>query len=307
MIHFVCECGSQLQASEDQIGSPARCPICGELKTVPDLSRTPVSSSHDSIPPKVSRQRPILADKEFELPRPRSKTRSPMDSLMLVIVCVVLVGIGTLLVLPNHQGQRVPALRTWSANNLRQMALAMNTYALNNNGPFPPVSGGKDGGTSIHPKLSWRVAILPYMEEEKLYADFHLDEPWDSPHNLTLLPRIPKTFQLPQVEAPPGMSYYRAIVGKRTAFEPLALGTEIPVGRRFTDFPKGTGKTIFIVEAADAVPWTEPGELDYAPDLPLPRLMGRCKCVMGDASVMTLDANIPESELRSLMGRTGNP
>src|SRR5687768_11208075 len=37
------------------------------------------------------------------------------------------------------------------------------------------------------PGLSWRVAILPMLGEEPLYKEFHLDEPWDSPHNKPLV------------------------------------------------------------------------------------------------------------------------
>ncbi len=45
------------------------------------------------------------------------------------------------------------------------------------------------------PTLSWRVALLPYIDEQPLYNAFHFDEPWDSPHNLSLLPRIPEAFR----------------------------------------------------------------------------------------------------------------
>ena len=56
-------------------------------------------------------------------------------------------------------------------------------------GRFPaPAIQGKDG----KPLLSWRVAILPYLEEDGLYQSFKLDEPWDSPHNKPLLERMPR-------------------------------------------------------------------------------------------------------------------
>ncbi len=44
------------------------------------------------------------------------------------------------------------------------------------------------------PLLSWRVQILPYIEQQPLYNEFHLDEPWDSEHNKKLLGKMPKTY-----------------------------------------------------------------------------------------------------------------
>ena len=59
---------------------------------------------------------------------------------------------------------------------------------------FPPAyTTSKDG----KPLLSWRVLILPYLEQEALYKEFHLDEPWDSPHNRTLIARMPAVYRCP--------------------------------------------------------------------------------------------------------------
>ena len=56
---------------------------------------------------------------------------------------------------------------------------------------FPPAAiCDKDG----KPLLSWRVAILPYLEQGDLYKQFHLDEPWDSPHNSSLIEKMPGTY-----------------------------------------------------------------------------------------------------------------
>ena len=58
-------------------------------------------------------------------------------------------------------------------------------------GAFPPrVHRDREG----RPLLSWRVLILPYMEQNELFSRFHLDEPWDSPHNRTLIDPIPPTY-----------------------------------------------------------------------------------------------------------------
>ena len=39
------------------------------------------------------------------------------------------------------------------------------------------------------------VHILPYIEADKLYKEFHLDEPWDSEHNKKLIARMPPFYQ----------------------------------------------------------------------------------------------------------------
>jgi hypothetical protein len=65
-------------------------------------------------------------------------------------------------------------------NQMKQLGLALHNYAAANGHLPPAVSRGPDG----KPLLSWRVAILPYLEEEQLYKQFHQDEPWDSPHNI---------------------------------------------------------------------------------------------------------------------------
>ena len=66
----------------------------------------------------------------------------------------------------------------WARNALKQSALAMHNR-LDQLEAFPPVQ--------IGPGLSWRVKLLPYLGETKLYQEFHRDEPWDSRHNQTLL------------------------------------------------------------------------------------------------------------------------
>ncbi len=53
-------------------------------------------------------------------------------------------------------------------------------------GEFPqePVTGG----------MSWRVALLPFLSEERLHREFRPDESWDSPHHQALAARMPKVF-----------------------------------------------------------------------------------------------------------------
>ena len=96
-------------------------------------------------------------------------------------------------------------------NNLKQIALAMHNFHAGNNAfPRPAILDEKG-----KPLLSWRVAILPYIDQQALYDKFKLDEPWDSPHNKALLKEMPAIYRCPiRTKAEPFTTTYRVMVGK---------------------------------------------------------------------------------------------
>ena len=99
------------------------------------------------------------------------------------------------LMFPAVGAAREAARRAQCTNNLKQIGLAMHNYVAAHNNAFPaPALPGKDG----KPALSWRVALLPYLEQQSLYDRFHLDEPWDSPHNKALIKEMPAVFTCPE-------------------------------------------------------------------------------------------------------------
>ncbi|HZZ29418.1 MAG TPA: DUF1559 domain-containing protein [Pirellulales bacterium] len=164
------------------------------------------------------------------------------------------IGMAVALILPAVQAAREAAHRTEDSNNLKQLGLALLNYADANKRLPARAIFDKDG----KPLLSWRVMILPYLEENELYKQFHLDEPWDSEHNKTLIEKMPDAYKHPEFNEP-GKTLYVVPVGKGLAFE----GTE---GLRLKDFTDGLSNTIMLVEAAPAkaVPWTKPE--DWSPD-----------------------------------------
>src|SRR5437868_5576967 len=94
----------------------------------------------------------------------------------------------------------------------------MHNYEIAHGRLPPAVVYGKNG----QPLYSWRVLLLPYIDADNLYAQFHLDEPWDSPHNRQFVEQMPPTFALPGSKAgkvPPGYTCCHVFVGKGTAFE----------------------------------------------------------------------------------------
>jgi hypothetical protein len=146
--------------------------------------------------------------------------------------------------------------------------------------------------------------ILPYLEESDLYEEFHLDEPWDSPHNKPLLSRMPPVYASPgKPISPPYATYYQVFTGAGAGFQD---------GRRLRypdDFPDGCHNTFAVVEAGSSVPWSKPEDIPYSADKPVPQLGGLFdgifNGVMFDISVMTFKKDADPKLLRAAITRNG--
>lgn len=153
--------------------------------------------------------------------------------------------------------------------NLEALAKAVLAYHQEH-GHLPAHAVYAADGTT--PLLSWRVLVLPYLgsEAKKLHAEFKMDQPWDSEHNIRLVRRMPRIFggkdgSASQVS---NVTEYQVLVGPGTLFD----GTK---GRPLSDATDGAENTVLIAQAFQPVPWTKPQDLVYAPDKPLPRMGGR--------------------------------
>jgi hypothetical protein len=111
------------------------------------------------------------------------------------------------------------------------------------------------------------VAILPFVEEAALYNEFHLDEPWDSDHNIKLLEKMPAIYAHPSMPLPPGMTAYQTYDDVDNA----GIGLPTEEGLRFASVNDGTSNTVILVEssAAKVVPWTAPMDLTANEEAPL--------------------------------------
>lgn len=223
----------------------------------------------------------------------------------LVLSCLGMICSFTVLpfaiLIPAVQKVRDAAARAQSQNNLKQMVLAMH----NHNDAYGKLPAAAICDPRGKPLLSWRVAILPLIEQQGLYSQFKLDEPWDSPHNKPLLALMPKTYQLPgDTTTPPDHTYYHVFVGNGAAFE-LRRGLSIP-----GDFPDGTSNTILIVEADNAVPWTKPEDIPFDPNGPLPPLGKHHSRIflagLGDGSVRSIPQGVSPATLKAAITRNGN-
>lgn len=207
--------------------------------------------------------------------------------------------IGVSILLPAVQASRASAQRMMSLNSMRQIGLAMHNYAQANKS-FPPAYTADAEGK---PLLSWRVLILPYLEQDGLYKQFHLDEPWDSEHNKKLVAQMPAVYKSPSSRvAGGGKTNYLTIRGEGTIFP----GNK---GVGFGEIVDGMSNTILTVEASDekAVVWTKPDDFEFDADNPLKGLAGLqpggFNVGMADGSVRFLPASLDPKTARLLFLR----
>jgi hypothetical protein len=211
------------------------------------------------------------------------------------------IGILVALLLPAVQAAREAARRAQSTNNLKQIALAMFNYEQDHK-TFPPAFKADANGK---PLLSWRVLILPYMGENELYKQFHLDEPWDSDHNKQLIAKMPAVYRNPNsTVAGQGKTNYLTLRGEKSVF-PGSKGVGI------ADITDGTSNTIMTVEVPDdkAVVWTKPDDFAYDENDPLKGLTGMRAggfiAGFADGSVRFIAATIDATLLKALFTRNG--
>ncbi len=130
---------------------------------------------------------------------------------------------------------------------MKQISLALLNYE-STYGSFPPAYVADEDGQPMH---SWRVLILPYMEQS-LYEAYFFDEPWDGPNNRLLADRMPTIFMCPSSPSLPTETNYMVVTGKGTLFP----GAE---SRKISEITDGTANTILVVEVAKSgVNWMQP-------------------------------------------------
>jgi hypothetical protein len=192
-----------------------------------------------------------------------------------------------------------------SVNNLKQIVLAFHNHN-DTYGNLPISISDKDG----KPLLSWRVAILPFIEEGPLFMEFKLDEPWDSDNNKKLIEKMPKIYAPIRVKAKAGETFYQVFAGKDALFG----NTNDPKKKPSipTSIPDGTSNTGMVFEAGEPVVWTKPVDLPFDEKKALPKLGGLFDgdfhVGMGDGSVILVKKDADEKVLKNLiMPADGNP
>lgn len=132
--------------------------------------------------------------------------------------------------------------------------MAVANYADAHYDQFPPAYQlGPDG----KPWHSWRVLILPYIEQDNLFKQYRFDEPWDGPNNRQLAEHMPKLYAFSGTHRPTTTTNYLAVVGAETMWPGATV-------RKRGEIKDGTGETILIVENNGlGVHWMEPRDLAF--------------------------------------------
>ena len=189
--------------------------------------------------------------------------------------------------LPAAGGVRSAAQETRSLNNLRQIALACLNYESAYMS-FPGNTSQKRRKDDEN-KFSWRVHILPFIEQNDLYSQIRFDEPWDSEHNKTLMAKMPDVFKSPGSTAAAGMTLYRGFG------EGGILGGDDEQNIGFGSITDGSSNTILAQEVDEelATPWMKPECLKIE-EAVLKSIYGKHRkrnVAMGDGSVHSLPSS----------------
>ncbi len=199
--------------------------------------------------------------------------------------------------------------RMTASNNTKILALGLHNY----HDTFQVFPG--DVGHERRLAWSWRIQILPYVEQNAIYAKLDMKKPWDDPANLKVLQaaEMPKIFEIPGRPAPKGHTYFRIFSlpkeAKPTDNERSAAIPFFEEGKRgktLNAISDGTSNTLMVVEAGEAVPWYKPDVLAYDGKLPLPQLGDKDAdsflAAMADASVRIFKpSKLGEKTLRAMI------
>ncbi len=211
---------------------------------------------------------------------------------------------------PVLSSARLAAGRAQSINNLKQIGLAFHNYAQVNNHLPPPALLGGDQKKFPY---SWRVALLPYLDQDALYREYRFDEPWDGPNNSKLIDQMPAVYSVPGPGGAPlsrSKASYYVFTGQATLLgSPWVPGGQNPEPTRFEQVIDGTSNTILAVEWDGNVPWTKPDDIPFDPNGAVPVLGGfwsdEVNVLLGDGSVRGMRKEIFPNILKALVTRAG--
>jgi hypothetical protein len=223
----------------------------------------------------------------------------------LALACwLMLTGLTASLLWPgvNH---RPPGPRASCLNNLKQLVTALLIYERTY-GRFPPAHTVDANGK---PLQSWRTLILPYLDQQELFQQIHLDEPWDSPHNVRLTSSRYELFHCPFDDSSDSDTSYVAVIGPGTAWDSKD-------GTKLSDIADGPENTILLVEMKNSgIKWAEPRDLDLdhlPPGITKDNLLkslsnhpGCFNAVFADGATAVLPSQMPWSDFAAMLTIAG--
>lgn len=184
---------------------------------------------------------------------------------------------------PAVRSARIETPKVGARNNLKHIGLAMH----NHHAAFRELPDSAIRDDQGRPLLSWRVKILPFVEQQELYHRFRLDEPWDSEHNLELLDEMPDVYRHPRAKTKEGFTVYQVPLADGCLFK-----SDGP--RKFRDVRDGLSNTVMVLErdSDEAVPWTKPADWEFDVERPFGELRfnndGSFHILLSDGAALTL-------------------
>jgi hypothetical protein len=171
-----------------------------------------------------------------------------------LLAAILLIAAGLWLV-HGVQRAREAARRSVCEGRLNRIQMAL-FYYHDAYGRLPPAYIADAEGRPMH---SWRVLLLPYLDEQKVYEEYDFSEPWNGPHNRRLEHRTNRViFHCPSgpYREDSVVTDFVAVTGPGTAFPGTAALS-------FEDITDGPENTILFVEIAKSdIHWMEPRDLD---------------------------------------------
>lgn len=163
-----------------------------------------------------------------------------------LIVVIAIIALLMALMLPAIRRVREPANRMLCASNMRQLVIAMHNYQ-NDHKTLP--TGCIGAGTNPDSRLSWVVAILPYIEHDSLFKSIDMSKGYGG--NLPALDKKLKILQCPSADVTKlndSVTLYVAMsgIGKEAASQPAGS-----VGNGFMGYDRIT--TLGMIHAKDGL------------------------------------------------------
>lgn len=157
-----------------------------------------------------------------------------------------------------------------SQNRLRAMMLGIHNYESAEG--YLIMDRRDEDGT---PLLSWRVAILPFIEGELFYSRYDQDIAWNQGKNVQASSLAPRWFLHPTDKPDTPNTPYQAFSGPGALLDPNRVlvkdkkGKDTPLS--FDTIPDGAAHTLLLAEARTAVPYAQPIDINF-PGGPTPLL-----------------------------------
>ncbi len=191
--------------------------------------------------------------------------------------------------------------------NMYRIVVAMHQYH-DTYGSFPPAYTVDADGNKLH---SWRTLLLPFLEQNALYKNIRLDEPWNSEHNKRFGDLIVPVFlchELAFEKDPKPVTGYSVVVGPQTIFP------ENGKTNSFREITDGTSNTIALVERATPIPWMQPDDVSFDEAVKGIGVTkdgigdvhdGGCNITFADGSVHFVQKTLDLKILRALLTKSG--